>query len=199
MSNLTDLFLFLKVKKDEPNFPNLQKLGFRPQKDSSASMTRKIHDLPFPFLEKFFYNDNAKFLLATYHGPCLICGISIAPLEVGLLLFSFYREDTEVWTMEYLPRLHSWWMVESDIIQCWVSSGPIGRCWAEVGISGDYQNIFYVFSFLLDPFPETILGDMQKSVRMHSQFKNWSLHLSLQTGIHKVSSYVTAGFVVPNQ
>lgn len=199
MSNLTDLFLFLKVKKDEPNFPNLQKLGFRPQKESSASMTRKIHDLPFPFLEKFFYNDNAKFLLATYHGPCLICGISIAPLEVGLLLFSFYREDTEVWTMEYLPRLHSWWIVESDIIQCWVSSGPIGRCWAEVGISGDYQNIFYVFSFLLDPFPETILGDMQKSVRMHSQFKNWSLHLSLQTGIHKVSSYVTAGFVVPNQ
>lgn len=199
MSNLTDLFLFLKVKKDESNVPNLQKLVIQSQKESSASRTRKIHDLPFSFLEKFFCNYNAKFLLGTYHGPCLICVISIAPLEVGLLLSSFYREDTEVRTMEYLPRLHSWWMVESDIIQCWVSSGPIGRCWAEVGISGDYQNIFYVFSFLLDPFPKTILGDMQKSVRMYSQFKNWSLHLSFQTGIHKVSSHVTTGFVVPNQ
>lgn len=57
--------------------------------------------------------------------------------------------------------------------------------WTQTGISRDHQNIPYLLSFLLDPFPETILRDLQRSVSVHGQFKSWNLHLSLQAGINK--------------
>lgn len=77
---------------------------------------------------------------------------------------------------------------QSQELQCGGLSGSIGRCWAEIGTSGSQQNTFYIFSLLLDPFPETILEGMQKVLERTGSLKAM---VSLQTGINKIFFYVT--------
>lgn len=135
----------------------------------------------FPFLgEKIFCNNNANFFLATYCGLRSVLHalykLSQLFLTATVLKQDYYyphftEKDTEVRMMEYLPITQlmnggarnytvlritwTYWQMLSWSWRFWKSSKYI-----------------YIFSFLLDPFLETILRDMQKSVRMHSQLKS---------------------------